>query len=129
MFYKKYSPRYVISLARKMRNEMTLSEGQLWNELSSKKFYGLRFRKQHPTERYIADFYCHEFKLIIEIDGEVHLKQKEYDKRRDDYLTASGYTVLRFTDKEIIADINQVLNGIKELIYKNDPSKVPLRGI
>ena len=63
---------------------------------------------------YIPDFYCHEEKLVIEADGPVHLFKKQYDKNRDAVLTELGLTILRFTNDEIIADLDGVLNEIKE---------------
>jgi very-short-patch-repair endonuclease len=84
--------------------------------LSLRKFEGLRFRRQNPIGRYIADFYCHELKLIIEIDGEIHSKQRQYDKNRDAYLAACGYITMRFTDREIIENVDGVLNRIRSAI-------------
>jgi very-short-patch-repair endonuclease len=62
----------VFTLAQRQRGAMTLAEKQLWNELKSRKLGGLKFRRQHPVHYYIADFYCHEKRLIIEVDGGIH---------------------------------------------------------
>jgi very-short-patch-repair endonuclease len=116
MFHKEYSPKYVIQLAQKLRQEMTETEKILWGELGSKKLDGLRFRKQHPIGRYIADFCCPSTKLIIEVDGEIHASQKEYDKNRDKFLRAQGYITLRFSDRQIRDKMTEVLASIRKNI-------------
>jgi very-short-patch-repair endonuclease len=123
MYHKKYSPKYVIQLARKMRADMTETEKILWAKLSSKKIDGLRFRKQYPIGRYITDFYCHSLKLVVEIDGGIHSAQKEYDKNRDEYLSALGFTILRFTDEQIKENIADVLAIIRNNIKNSFSSK------
>ena len=105
-------PRYVTEIARDLRQNMTESEQTLWNRLSNKKLSGLRFRRQHPIGRYIADFYNHENRLVIELDGEIHNKQREYDYNRDKFLKASGYKVIRFTNKDINTNIEEVVRTI-----------------
>jgi very-short-patch-repair endonuclease len=111
---KQYSPRYVIKLARKMRISMTPSEKKLWEALSNKKLDGMRFRSQHPIGRYIADFYCHAKKLIVEVDGGIHDLTKEYDKNRDQHLAALGYHIIRVSNKNVIHNLNSILLKIKE---------------
>ncbi len=111
-----YSPRYIIKLAQTMRKEMTDAEKVLWSKLSKKQLNGYKFRKQHPIGRYIADFYCHDFKLIIEIDGDIHNKRKEYDKNRDVFLKAGGYTVLIFNNDDIGNSLDNVLEKIRKCI-------------
>ena len=85
-FEKIYSPKYVVDLAREMRSGMTEAEKVLWSRLRRRQIDGLRLRKQYPFGRYIADFCCHELKLIIELDGEYHDARKEYDRNRDEFL-------------------------------------------
>ena len=67
--------------ARLLRNNMTKAEQILWDKLKDRNVFKPRFRRQHPIGIFIVDFYCHEYKLAIEIDGEIHLKKeaKEYD--------------------------------------------------
>ena len=108
----KDTPRYVTNLSRKLRNNMTECEKMLWEKISKKQLNGLKFRRQFPVGRYIADFYNHEKKLIIEVDGSVHNEQKEYDKNREKYLEASGYTIIRFTNDEIVNNIDLVIEKI-----------------
>ncbi|MDP2982435.1 MAG: DUF559 domain-containing protein [Candidatus Latescibacter sp.] len=113
MLYKKYSPRYVIEIARKLRLEMTEAETLIWSHINNKQIDGFRFRNQHPIGRYIADFYCHDLKLIIEIDGGIHNECKEYDGNRDGYLQAGGYTILLFTNNQVTSEIDSVLETIR----------------
>ena len=115
---KRYSPKYVVKLAQKLRMEMTSTEKILWSKLCNKQIDGLRFRNQHPIDRYIMDFYCHEIKLVIEIDGGIHESQKEYDENRDHYLAANKYNVLRFNNMEIKHSLNEVLAKIRKCAIK-----------
>ena len=112
---KRYSPRYVVKLAQKLRMEMTTTEKILWSKLCNKQIDGLRFRNQHPIDRYIVDFYCHEIKLVIEIDGGIHESQKEYDENRDHYLAANNYNVLHFCNEDIQYSINDVFKKIRKI--------------
>lgn len=91
---------------------MTECEKTLWDKISRKQVNGLKFRRQFPIGGYIVDFYNHEKKLIIEIDGSIHNQQKEYDKNRDTYLEASGFSIIRFTNDEVINNINMVIDKI-----------------
>ncbi len=100
-----------ISKARSLRKEMTPAERKLWNCLKHRQFHGLKFRRQHPIEIFIVDFYCHEKKLVIEVDGPVHKVKthKEYDISRTAELEKFELTVLRFTNDEIMDQISEVL--------------------
>ena len=113
---KEYSPKYVVELAREMRSGMTESESILWEYLRNKRFYGLKFKRQHPIGRYIADFFCHSLKLVIELDGSIHDNRKEYDKNRDDYLSACGYNILRISNEEITDSAETALEKIKAFL-------------
>ncbi len=97
--------------AESLRKRMTKSEVILWERLKRKKFHGLKFWRQHPINNYILDFYCHKLLLAIEIDGKHHLEeeQNEYDNDRTDILKEYNITVLRFTNEEVISNIEKVL--------------------
>ena len=110
---KKYAPRYIVLFSRRLRLQQTEAEQILWSRLSKKQLAGLRFRRQHPIRRFIVDFYCHRKRLVIEVDGKIHRKQKEYDRKREDILKASGYHVIRFTNEEILDDVDSVLMRIE----------------
>jgi len=104
--------------ARKLRENMTKAELILWEKLRDNRFHGLKFRRQHPILKYIADFYCHKLKLIIEIDGEYHedQAQKEYDNERDGILEFNDLNVLRFANEDVENNVEGVLSKLKEFI-------------
>ena len=84
--------------AKELRRNMTPSEKILWQALKANRLNGLHFRRQQIIGGYIADFYCHQHALIIEIDGNIHELQKEYDADREAKLTAQGFKAIRFTN-------------------------------
>jgi len=88
----------LLTAARELRQPQTPAEVKLWAHLRSRQIDGLKFRRQHPIDRFIIDFYCAEAKLCIEIDGDSHAEQAEYDQARTEYLNERGYTVMRFTN-------------------------------
>ncbi len=109
----------LFEFAKQLRKNETETEKILWQQLSRKNFYGFRFRRQHPIRYFIADFYCHQVNLAIELDGGVHLipEQYKYDKDRDNELEELGLKVLRIKNDEIINNIESVLNKIKEALF------------
>ena len=107
-----------MNLAREMRTVMTEAEKELWSRLRRCQIEGLRFRRQHPIGRYIADFCCHESRLVIELDGGSHDTREEYDRNRDEYLTSAGYTVLRFTNEDVLHKIEEVIETIRNVARK-----------
>lgn len=118
------SPLRNFSFGRENRRQSTKAEKILWEHLRNRNL-GYTFRRQHPISDFIADFYCHECKLIIEIDGEYHneLEQQQYDKGRTYILNELKVTVIRFTNREVHKQINFVLDKIKEHIteyFDND---------
>lgn len=106
--------------AQYLRKSTTESEKRLWNELKNRKLKGLKFRRQHPIHLYIADFYCHEKRLIIEIDGGIHEQGtiKEHDENRTSELERLGIRVIRFSNDEVIYSKDLVLKRIIEIIEK-----------
>lgn len=102
-------------LARINRSAGNLSEVLLWHELQHSKL-GVRFTRQKPIGNYIADFYCHEKKLVLEIDGWSHDDKYEYDMARDEYMKSLGIRVLRISDKDVKHDMSNVLIWIKHNI-------------
>ena len=106
----------ILKYARINRNGMTLSEKNLWDRIKGKQLNGCRFRRQHPIAKFIADFYCHEARLVIEIDGGYHNseEQKAKDSGREAELKALGLSILRFTNAEIESDLDSVISEISE---------------
>lgn len=100
--------------ARELRRNMTPTEKILWEHLRAKRFKNLKFRRQQIIEGFIVDFYCHSLGLIIEVDGEIHDKQVEYDTERDNILSAKELHILRFTNKQVIENIDLVLDAIAQ---------------
>ncbi|HLV23604.1 MAG TPA: endonuclease domain-containing protein [Moheibacter sp.] len=105
--------------AKELRGNMTEAELILWEKLKGNQLNNLKFRRQHPIGVYIADFYCHALKLIIEIDGDYHntIEQKKLDEERTKYLEDFQIKVLRFTNHEILTQVDEVLNEIVK--YQN----------
>jgi very-short-patch-repair endonuclease len=95
---------------------MTPAERLLWDELRAKRLHGLFFRRQHPLGPFILDFCCPAVKLVVEVDGVIHddPDQAQYDRLRTEQLQAYGYTVLRFRNEEVAADLPAVLNRIAD---------------
>lgn len=116
----------LFELAKELRNNQTEAESFLWNHLGYIKNSGVRFKRQHPILYYIADFYCHKAKLIIEVDGSCHSipEQYLYDINRDADLELLGLKVLRFTNEQVFNNIEKTIEQIeKELnkrLSKND---------
>jgi leucyl-tRNA synthetase len=99
--------------AKENRKNATEAEEKLWQEIRNRKL-DYKFRRQHPIDNYIADFICLEQKLIIEVDGGYHTQTKEYDDARTFVLNELGYSVIRFTNEEVLNDIKTVLSNIKD---------------
>lgn len=103
--------------AKELRQESTAAEKLLWNELRNRKLSGLKFRRQHPLDKFIVDFYCNEKKLAVELDGSIHDGNinKEYDEARTAMLAGLNITVLRFRNEEVIDCMKDVLRKISEV--------------
>jgi phosphoribosylanthranilate isomerase len=110
----------LFELAKQNRLNPTEAEEFLWEQLSTIKIKGVRFKRQHPIAYFIADFYCHQAKLVIEVDGLYHKisSQYEYDLNRDFELTELGLKVFRFTNEEVTLNIEIILEKIEEEINK-----------
>ena len=102
----------IFANAKLLRDNMTPAENRMWGFLKENQF-GVRFKPQHPIDIFIADFYCHKLKLVIEIDGEIHEKQKEYDADRTSELLQHNIEIIRFTNAEVMYSIDRVLEKIK----------------
>ena len=112
-----------IRAASILRKNTTLAEKILWKKLRDRKLFQVKFRRQHPVDIFIVDFYCHEIKLVIEIDGEIHNSEevKDYDSSRQYCLELLGLTIIRFTNHEVIFDMDSVLSRIHNYISKLTP--------
>lgn len=104
----------LFEFAKAMRLSPTIAEEYLWRSLSGNRL-GSKFRRQHPIKYFIADFYCHSSKLIVEVDGGYHQlpEQYEYDRKRDWELKQLGLTVLHFSNEDVLYDIDNTLTTIE----------------
>jgi cyclase len=107
----------IFQIAERLRRDMTPVEKIIWDRVCKNQL-GIRIRRQHPVWKFIADFYCHEVKLVIEIDGAIHLRSenKEYDISRDIILKEFKIEILRFTNDEVIDETDLVIEKIKRTI-------------
>ncbi len=102
----------LLQRARELRQQQTPAEKLLWECLRNRQLLNAKFRRQHNISRYIADFYCHEALLVIELDGSIHKIQKIKDSIRNDWMQKNGFTVLRFTNLEVFNETEGVLYAI-----------------
>ncbi len=118
----KGAPPENFSRARKLRQNMTSTEKILWEKLNNNQL-GYKFRRQHPIHFFIVDFYCHQFKLVIEIDGGYHnnKEQRTADQKREELLQFQELHILRFTNEEIVENIEKV---IEQILKKIDELKL-----
>lgn len=110
---KRY-PHYLIDVSRGLRQRSTEAEALLWEHLRDKRLMGIKFRRQHSIGRYIVDFYAPALKLVVEVDGPIHLEaaQREYDMTRSRILATRGCTVLRLTNDEVLLHTARALSVI-----------------
>jgi type I restriction enzyme, R subunit len=106
------------SFSKELRKNQTEAEKVFWNVIRNRKFLNLKFRRQHQIGFYIADFYCHEWKLVIEIDGGIHEAEsnQKTDEERDWNLKLKDCKVLRFTNDKVLNDLDTVLKEIGNYI-------------
>ena len=94
--------------AKELRRESTLAEKILWTALRGRKLNGIKFCRQHPIGSFIADFYCVQYRLVVEIDGEIHKQQQRQDLARTEWLEQHGYRVIRFRNHEVEQNLENV---------------------
>ena len=107
-------------LAGRLRKNLTIAETKLWRNLQSRQLNGLKFVRQEPIGRYVADFVCREHRLIIEVDGGQHADSKR-DIVRDTWLREHRYRILRFWNNDVIGNID----GVLETILAALPAETP----
>ena len=117
----------IVQLARELRKNQTAEERLIWLNVRNKRLDGKKFLRQHPiiyeeansnASFFIADFYCHEHKLILEIDGKIHDYQKDADQQRDWIANQLGLKVLRIKNEEVNSNISLVLDRIRDEFKK-----------
>ena len=115
--WKGASPQ-IFSNAKKLRENQTQAEEKLWLAVKNNQLEGYKFRRQHPLSIYVADFYCHALKLVVEIDGGYHLTEEQQllDEKRTSDIEFQGLKVIRFTNEEIMLKLPEVIDKIKAFI-------------
>jgi very-short-patch-repair endonuclease len=101
--------------ARELRENRTLCEKLLWNRLKKNQL-GVRFKPQHPIAIFVVDFYCHALRFVIEVDGVYHNFNSEYDQSRSDELEKYDLTIIRFTNDDVLKNIDTVVASIQAMI-------------
>jgi very-short-patch-repair endonuclease len=109
-----------------LRRSMTKAEAVLWKRLKDRKLFCTKFRRQHPVNIFIVDFYCHEYRLVIEVDGDIHSDDiaNQYDQSRTEVLNKFGLKVIRFTNDQILYSLDSVIGEI----HKEITERTPLQG-
>jgi len=117
----KGAPTSSFGKAKDLRKTETEAEKLLWEKLKNNQLGGFKFRRQHPISLYIADFYCHRLKLIIEIDGGYHFTKEQIpkDEERTKILEFNGVNVIRFSNDEVLNSLEKVLNEIEKYFPKD----------
>jgi very-short-patch-repair endonuclease len=113
--------RYVVEIARRLRRSQTSAEEILWACLRNRRLIGAKFHRQHPLGRYIADFYCHEARLVVELQGGIHSHedQREYDAIREEVIEQLGIKVLSFANEEVTQNLEGTLSKIIDALTPN----------
>lgn len=119
-----YNPK-LKEYATQLRNNSTPGEIKIWKCLKGKRMYGYDFHRQKPIDEYIADFYCYKLRLVIEIDGYSHTfdEVKRKDKIKERKIRELGFKILRFSENEVRANIDNVLNEIEKYILEFEKYK------
>jgi very-short-patch-repair endonuclease len=114
--------------AKELRRKMTRAETLLWRHLKADRLEGLGFRRQSPMGNYIADFVAHSCKLVVEVDGESHDFEERirHDDRRDQWFSSRGYRVLRFTNDDVMKNLEGVVLAIRQAAEQAAPLSLTL---
>lgn len=124
-------PRYEYYLkkpARELRKNMTSAEEVLWQHLRRKQVLGVQFYRQRPIDKFIVDFYAHAVKLVIEVDGVYHFQEdlKQKDAERTRILEQLDFKVIRFTNYEVLKEIDIVMQKVYDIVRERFDSSSPL---
>ncbi|HMD68055.1 MAG TPA: DUF559 domain-containing protein [Chitinivibrionales bacterium] len=110
--------KYKLRQARDLRQKMTGAEANLWEKVRRKQILGLKFRRQQIIEGFIVDFFCHQAKLVVEVDGGIHTseEQKKIDEHRRNVFALRGLEEMRFHNQEVLTSIENVVKQITEKV-------------
>jgi very-short-patch-repair endonuclease len=114
--------------AKSLRQRMTRAETLLWRYIKADRVEGLSFRRQVPMQQYVADFICHAAHLVVELDGESHdfVSRQRSDTARDRWFESQGYKVLRFTNEEVLTNLEGVVETIRAEARRVAPPSLSL---
>jgi very-short-patch-repair endonuclease len=115
----------ILARACELRQPQTLAETKHWSHLRNRQLGGFKFRRQHPIDRFTVDFYCAACRLVIEIDGDSHAEQVEYDQARAEWLSDQGCHVIRFTNRDVFQRLDAVLEAILRECHKLAHDQTP----
>ncbi|MCI0361616.1 MAG: endonuclease domain-containing protein [Planctomycetaceae bacterium] len=111
---------------RELRKNSTVPEKRLWNAIRGGRLCGIKFRRQHAIGPFFVDFYCHEQRLVVELDGQSHIEQGEYDLDREDYLRDQNLRIIRFTNDQALFDLDSVVRAILVACGRDPDTGAPL---
>ena len=116
-----------LSLKRRLRTSMTPAEQFLWTKLRSKQCHSFKFCRQHAIGPFIVDFFCPEQFLVVEIDGDVHAEetQRTKDRQREKYFCSLGLQVIRYTNHEVLNNLDGVLEHLLAVLSSDSTSPYP----
>jgi very-short-patch-repair endonuclease len=116
-------PSSTLVFARKLRQQCTDAELRVWYYLRAKRTLSLKWRRQHPIPPYVADFYCHQARLVVELDGGQH--DTEQDLRRTDYIRSQGIEIIRFWNHDVLLSTDAVMAEILRVVLERTLSPSP----
>ena len=118
----------ILARARELRHPQTPVELKLWPRLRGRRLGGFKFRRQVPIGRFIVDFYCPALRLVVEVDGDSHADQVEYDAARTAWLEEQGCHVIRYPNRDVHQHIGAVLESILAHCHRLTDASSPLPG-
>jgi very-short-patch-repair endonuclease len=127
MPYAKRGTPDFLPLKRRLRSQMTPAEVRLWSALRLRQFHRLKFRRQHGIGPYIVDFYCPARSLVIEVDGDTHAEAAQIaaDRERDTYLQSLGVRVVRYTNDDVLHNLDGVIEDLRRKTAVDSTSPHP----
>jgi very-short-patch-repair endonuclease len=111
--------------AKELRNQATPAERAMWRVMNKRQIAGYKFSRQMPVGPYFVDFLCREAMLVVELDGWSHDMQQDYDLRRDTFMADQGYTVMRFTNADVLGNLDGVVHMIESALAEIGPPPTP----
>jgi very-short-patch-repair endonuclease len=118
----------LLQRARGMRQESAPAEQRLWSALRSRQLGGFKFRRQQTIGNFIADFYCAECRLIVELDGDSHSERQVYDEKRSKWLEMEDYAIVRYVNTDVFENLTNLLSDLLKLCESRNPHRIERGG-